>query len=70
VLELQTRAYLKHTAIDLQVVKRISDDWQFLASYTATKNDAKVGHPLNRAAEYNPNAEINTGDQSTQKTCG
>lgn len=58
----------RHTAVDLQVVKRISDNWQVLASYTATFNDAKVGHPLNRAAEYNPNAEINTGDQSTQRT--
>jgi hypothetical protein len=57
-----------HTAIDLQVVKRISNDWQFLAAYTATKNDGLVGHPLNRAAEYNPNAEINTGDKSTQTT--
>ena len=58
----------RHTAIDLQVQKRISDNWQFLASYTVTMNDAVIGHPLNRAAEYNPNAEINTGDQSTQRT--
>jgi hypothetical protein len=58
----------KHTAVDLQVVKRISDNWQLLGFYTVTRNDAVVGHPLNRAAEYNPNAEINTGDQSTQRT--
>ena len=57
-----------HTAVDLQLVKRISNNWQFLAAYTATKNDGFVGHPLNRAAEYNPNAEINTGDKSTQTT--
>ena len=58
----------RHTAADIQVVKRISNNWQFLTSYTVTKNDAVVGHPANRAAEYNPNAEINTGDQSTQRT--
>jgi hypothetical protein len=59
----------RHTAIDLQVVKRISDNWQFLASYTARLNDAEVGPlRLNRAARYNRTPEINTGDQSTQRT--
>src|SRR4029077_18740414 len=47
-----------HTAIDLQVVTRLAAIWQFLASYTATFNDAVVMHPLILSAEYNPDAEI------------
>jgi hypothetical protein len=57
-----------HKAIDLQLVKRISQNWQLLVAYTATKNDTLVGHPQNRAANFEPNQEINTGDKSTQKT--
>ena len=58
----------KHPAIDLQVVRSGSpENWQFLLAYTATKNDTLVGHPFNRAAEWSPNQEINTGDQTTQR---
>jgi carboxypeptidase family protein len=57
-----------HRVIDMQVIKRISSNWQFLISYTATKNNTLVGHPSNRAANYDPNQEINTGDHTTQKT--
>ena len=62
------RADEKHVAVDLQLIKRISQNWQFLMAYTATKNDTFVGHPSNRAAVLEPNQEINTGDKSTQKT--
>jgi len=57
-----------HRAFDLQLIKRISQNWQFLVAYTATKNSTLVGHPSNRAASLEPNQEINTGDHTTQKT--
>jgi hypothetical protein len=57
-----------HRVIDMQVIKRISSNWQFLISFTATKNNTLVGHPSNRAANYDPNQEINSGDHTTQKT--
>jgi hypothetical protein len=53
-----------HKAIDLQLIKRISNRWQFLTAYTATKNDTLVPHPGNRASQFNPNVEINTGDHT------
>jgi hypothetical protein len=62
------RAAEKHYVADLQVVKRISQNWQFLLSYTATKNDTFVGHPNNQAAFLEPNQEINAGDHTTQQT--
>lgn len=57
-----------HKGLDLQLIKRISHNWQFLVAYTATKNNTFVGHPSNRAANLEPNQEINTGDHTVQKT--
>jgi hypothetical protein len=56
-----------HRALDLQLVKRISQGWQFLASFSATKNDI----PLVRAPsgnrfipQWNPNVDLNTSDHT------
>ena len=56
-----------HKAVDLQLVKRISSGWQFLASYSATKNDI----PLVRAPSgnrfipsWNPNVDFNNSDRT------
>jgi len=62
------RSAEKHFVVDLQLIKRISQNWQFLLSYTSVKNDTFVGHPTNRAAQLEPNQEINMGDQTTQRT--
>ena len=63
------RSAEKHKSIELQLTKRISARWQVLGSYTATKNDALVAHPGgNAVAEFNPNAEINTGDHTWETT--
>jgi hypothetical protein len=56
-----------HKALDLQLVKRISSGWQFLASFSATKNDI----PLVRAPsgnrfipQWNPNVDFNNSDHA------
>ena len=56
-----------HTAFDLQLVRRISNGWQFLASFSATKNDI----PLVRSSagnrfipSWDPNVEINNSDRT------
>jgi hypothetical protein len=61
-----SRSNETHKAFEFQVVKRISDRWQLLAAYTATKNDTLVPHPGNAASEFNPNVEINTGDHTRE----
>jgi hypothetical protein len=58
----------RHTAIDVQLTKRISDRWQFLLSYSATRNSTLAPHPGNGAATFDPNVEINAGDHTTQTT--
>jgi hypothetical protein len=58
------RAAETHRAIDVQLIKRLSNRWQFLTAYTATKNNTLVGHPGNRAANLEPNQEINQGDKT------
>ena len=40
--------------------KRLSDGWQFQASYSATK----INIPFPSLSDYNPNAEINTANQT------
>jgi hypothetical protein len=58
----------KHTAFDVQVIKRISNRWQFLAGYTVTKNDTKFP-PTNftrNIPQWNPNVEINAGDHTVE----
>jgi hypothetical protein len=60
-----------HKAIDLQLSKRISNHWQFLASYTATKNDVPLprfddgffissNNSARGISNWTPNAAINT----------
>ena len=56
-----------HRAVDVQLVKRISNGWQFLASFSATKNAI----PLVRSPagnrfipEWNPNIDINNSDNT------
>jgi hypothetical protein len=56
-----------HKAIDLQLIKRISNGWQFLASFSATKNNI----PLVRSPagnrfipQWDPNVEINNSDHT------
>jgi hypothetical protein len=56
-----------HKAIDAQLVKRISSGWQFLAAFSATKNNI----PLVRSPsgnrfipQWNPNVEINNSDRT------
>ena len=58
----------KHTAFDVQLVKRISNRWQLLAGYTVTKNDTKFP-PTNftrNIPQWNPNVEINAGDHTVE----
>jgi hypothetical protein len=56
-----------HTAFDLQLVRRLSRGWQFLTSFSATKNDI----PLVRSSagnrfipSWDPNVEINNSDRT------
>jgi hypothetical protein len=56
-----------HRALDVQLIKRISSGWQFLASFSATKNDI----PLVRSSAgnrfippWNPNFDINNSDHT------
>ena len=56
-----------HKAVDVQLVKRISNGWQFLTAFSATKNDI----PLVRSPsgnrfipQWNPNVEINNSDRT------
>jgi hypothetical protein len=58
------RSNEKHSSIELQMTKRISSRWQFLASYSATKNQTLVPHPGNESSPLNPNVEINTGNNT------
>jgi hypothetical protein len=54
-------------AIDLQVIKRFSSRWQFLTSYSATRNDTVVPHlggTSRETATFDPNVEINAGDRT------
>jgi hypothetical protein len=57
-----------HTTAEFQLTKRYSRRLQFLASYSATKNDTLVpvltGLVLNAPSTFDPNAEINTGDHT------
>jgi hypothetical protein len=58
----------KHTAFDVQLVKRISNRWQLLAGYTITKNDTSFP-PTNftrNIPQWNPNVEINAGDHTVE----
>ena len=56
-----------HKAVDVQLVKRISNGWQFVTAFSATKNDI----PLVRSPsgnrfipQWNPNVEINNSDRT------
>jgi hypothetical protein len=61
----------KYRSIDLSVFKRLSRNWQFLGSYSATKRNVPIqvtaiGSEFNGNVEsgpFNPNAEINTSDR-------
>jgi hypothetical protein len=63
----------RHRAIDLQLTKRISRNWQFLVGYTATKNDNILGRPsesffglptARSVPPWDPNATFNKGNHS------
>jgi hypothetical protein len=56
-----------HKAVDVQLIKRISNGWQFLTAFSATKNNI----PLVRSPagnrfipQWNPNVEINNSDRT------
>lgn len=64
-----------HKAIDLQLSKRIASNWQFLAAYTATKNDVPLpryddgffissNNNARGISNWTPNASINTSTHS------
>ena len=60
----------KHKALDLQVAKRISRGWQFLAGYSITKNDAKLpesGNFTRNIPQWNPNVDINAGNHTWEQ---
>jgi hypothetical protein len=67
-----SRADQTYKSIDLAAVKRLSDRWQFMASYSATRKNRPLYYRLevggqnlsDQAADDNPNAEINQSDQS------
>lgn len=47
-------------SLEFSAAKRMSSNWQFMGSYSATRIDA----PFVRESDFNPNAEINTADQT------
>ena len=47
-------------SIELAATKRLSSGWQFMASYSATKKHV----PVPENASFDPNAEINTSDNT------
>jgi len=56
-----------HRALDLQLLKRIANRWQFLASYSATKNDIPLvrGPDASRLIPFwDPNVDINTSNHT------
>ena len=65
-----------YKSIDLSLFKRLSNRWQLLASYAATKKDFPVmttaaGSEVNQnvqSGDLNPNAEINTADRNWEWT--
>jgi len=48
------------TSVEVSAIKRMSSNWQFLASYSATKINA----PFVKESDFSPNAEINTADHT------
>jgi len=64
------RSVERHKGIELQLTKRISNQWQLLAAFSATRSDMLVNHGSvgNVSANFTPNDEINTGDHSWQRT--
>jgi hypothetical protein len=60
----------KHAAVDLQLIKRISNNWQFLVAYAATKNNTPYfrADGRQRAIALDPNLTINSADRTTQHT--
>jgi hypothetical protein len=64
----------KHTAIELAGVKRLSNRWQLMVSYSATKKDKPNIAALNPSGfaaavgpdggTYDPNAEVNRADRT------
>jgi hypothetical protein len=59
----------KHTAIDVQITKRIAHRWQFLAGYTATRNNVKLPEPsfMRNIPLWNPNVDINVADHTVSR---
>jgi hypothetical protein len=64
-----------HKAIDVQLSKRLANRWQFLASYTATKNDVPLpryddgffissNNSARGISNWTPNAAINTSNHT------
>jgi hypothetical protein len=49
--------------IELSATKRLSNRWQVMASYSATKNNI----PVAAYSDFNPNQEINTADRTWEK---
>lgn len=50
----------KYSSFEIAANKRLSNRWQLLASYSATKKDV----PVPARAELTPNAEINAADET------
>jgi hypothetical protein len=50
--------------IEMALTKRMADNWQFMASYSATKRDVPFGEGVSSALPLNPNAEINVADRT------
>jgi len=63
-----------YSSAELAIVKRLSNRWQFMASYSATKKDIPFLRDLRvgrlsaitgiEAGDFNPNAEINQADRT------
>ena len=57
-----------HDTIELALTKRMSNRWQLMGSYSATKNDALApktrGTAYHAASALDPNTEFNTGDHT------
>jgi hypothetical protein len=51
------------TSVELAVTKRLSNQWQFMASYAATKKHIPI---TGFVPAYNPNSEINQNDDTTE----
>jgi outer membrane receptor protein involved in Fe transport len=68
ILVADPRSNETHKTIELVLNKRMSNRWQVMGSYSATKNDALSpktrGTVYHAAAALDPNTEFNTGDHT------